>query len=224
MNHYESTQKILPFMTPFPAAADVFSGDLVRHQRHFQPLLSIDLSALNPDWSGKIHFVTPKEPVEGLVGQTTKEHHDYYNRENWVAFRLENDRYTFMGDFRYFALENGPDAEIEQHYRETDESLAKTQAFYREHGILNSWSQTDNPCEWFDELGGEPWAGNWADMGDFPLAVTDGDKAHPLTEDGRPFLYIGWLAGYSYRDGGADGILLFYDPVEKIALLTFDWT
>ena len=40
-------------------------------------------------------------------------------------------------------------------------------------------------------------------------------NAWPLTKDGRRFFYIGCLAGYAYREGAADGILLFFDPVHR---------
>ena len=226
---YESTEQVLPFMTPFPDVEDVFDGDIDAHARHLQPLLSVDLDAIDPGWSGKIHFVTPKEPYSGLVGEHTAKFHEYYTRENWIAFRVSGDRYTFMGDFRYFFLEDGEDEEMEEHYHRVEKSLGKTRSFFEKHNILNPWGQTDNPCEWFEEMGGKPGYGNWSDITDFPVEMEegndeDGDYVWPLTEDGRRFAYIGCVAGYAYRQGGANGILLFYDPVEKIALITFDWS
>ncbi|QBH95394.1 hypothetical protein EKN56_02625 [Limnobaculum zhutongyuii] len=224
--HLQDVKDLLPFMTPFPSAEQVFAGDIKAHRRHLLPLLTLDLAAINPEWSGKIHFISPKEPYEGMIGGRTTEYHDYYNRENWLAFRLENDRYTFLGDFRYFYLEGREDSDLAEYYEDGEQGLEKAKAFYLQHGMLNPWDQTDNPQAWVDDIGSEPSVGNWCDG--FPLEYetgSDGDEnAYPLTEDGRRFHLIGWLASYSYCDTGADGVLLFYDPVDKIVLFTFDWT
>lgn len=219
---YRETKTLLPFMTPFPSPEQVFAGDIAAHRRHLLPLLTLELSAINPEWSGKIHFINPKEPYIGTLGERTSEYHDYYNRENWLAFRIENDRYTFLGDFRYFYLEGREDNELSEHYKDTEQGLEKAKEFYQQHDMLNPWGQTDNQQYWVEEITAEPGCGNWSDG--FPLDYDEDDNAYPLTEDGRRFHFVGWLTAYSYCDAGADGILLFYDPVEKIALFTFDWT
>ncbi|MBD0690397.1 hypothetical protein [Streptomyces sp. CBMA123] len=38
------------------------------------------------------------------------------------------------------------------------------------------------------------------------------------------FRFVAAVPGYHYRRGGADWILLFFEPVERLALLTFDWS
>jgi hypothetical protein len=49
------------------------------------------------------------------------------------------------------------------------------------------------------------------------------DKA-PRTVDGRFYQFIAAVPGWHYREHGADRILLYYDPVERIALETFDFS
>ena len=215
-------KQLQPFMKPFPEGNDIFSNRVEQHLKHIQPLLTIELSAIKQGWSGTLHFLTPKEPYEGLVGQSTSEFHNYYSRENCIAFRVDNDKYVFLGDFRYFELETQVDAGLIKHYQEVELSLAATKSLFEEHHFLNPWGQLNNPQDWLDELGGEPWCGNWSDS--FPNEIVNDEFCYPLTEDGRRFEYIGSLSGYSYRENAADGVLLFFDPVEKIALFIFDWT
>jgi len=49
---------------------------------------------------------------------------------------------------------------------------------------------------------------------------------YPLTKDGRRFLYLGSIEAtlFDYQFMDWDTILLFYDPVSKVALSTFDCT
>ncbi|MGO1070125.1 hypothetical protein [Lysobacter sp. CA199] len=39
----------------------------------------------------------------------------------------------------------------------------------------------------------------------------------------RPTSAARAMQGWNYRSSGAD-LMLFYEPVERLALLTFDWT
>ena len=64
------------------------------------------------------------------------------------------------------------------------------------------------------------WGGSAADFDDY---VTTN---YPLTRDGRRFIYLGAINAhlFNYEFTGWDSILLFYDPVSKVALTTFDYT
>ena len=50
------------------------------------------------------------------------------------------------------------------------------------------------------------------------------DRVLPQTEDGRDFHYIGEVEMWNYIDYTNGVLLLFYDPCERIALTTIDWT
>jgi hypothetical protein len=238
----EATKLVGDWMRPFPDVQDVFAGEVAKHDRHFQALLSIEAKKIDPAWRGWLHFVTTKEPFECNVGEHTATWQDGYTRTNWIALKRDQDgRYTFIGDWRYFLLEHNDlkllsncitRDDMEKLYADAEANIANTKAFYAQHGILNPWGQKDNPVEWFEGLGGLAWDGNysWGEES-FPIEREEGEGedgpesyVHPMTHDGRRFRFVGWLAGFSYRDAAADGIMMFYDPAEDIVLFSFDWT
>lgn len=222
---YEPSEELPPFVTAFPDAADVFAGDVTAHRRVLQPLLSIDATAVDPSWSGRLHVVTPLEPYDGLIGEGADAYYSEYTMLGWIAFKVVDSKYEFLGDFRYFKI-NACSPEDEEFYRkdyvEKEASYAATMQSFRECGQLGE----GHPREWFNRLGGVALAGNWCVFG---LAVEEEEVdedfvAHPLTTDGRRFRFVASVAGYNYRSNCADEILLFFDPQTSIAVLTFDWT
>ena len=231
-----------PFLRPFPDPAAVFAGDVARARRLLHPLVSIELSAVDPAWSGWIHLLSPIEPVEDYLGAGTERFHSPYARTNWIGFRLDaDDRYEFLGDWRYFLAESDDvdvrsAPELVAAYAEQERWFTAYDRLFREHGRLipaDVWARTGSGSEVpqplpFLEGWDEPgYAGNWADAEMFPLEIVedgDDDLAYPLTEDGRRFRFIASVPGWNYRESGADSILLFFDPETRIALLTFDWT
>lgn len=231
-----------PFLRVYPPEEDVFAAPAERLARHLRPLVSIDLSAVNPDWQGWIHLVNPFEPADGMVGQFTQDHHNDYLRENWVAFRLDSDdRYELMGDLRYFQLENPADVlpepyegqrkRLEDHCAEELASLVEARERFARLGVLytsNRYACTprdftrEAPCNLIDQLGGGVGYGNWSNG--FPLDDSDPDDVRPLSPDGKRFHFIAAVTGWDYCATGADWILLFYEPDSRVALITFDWT
>ncbi|MFD7498414.1 hypothetical protein ACFV8T_39945 [Streptomyces sp. NPDC059832] len=61
----------------------------------------------------------------------------------------------------------------------------------------------------------------WADL--FHVEYDD-NSAWPVSSAGNPFHFVASVPGWHYRRTGADSILLFFEPVERLALLTFDWS
>jgi hypothetical protein len=108
--------EVTPFLRPFPDASEVFNEPIAQYAKHLHPLISIDLSVIDSSWSGWIHVVSPIEPYNGCVGEYTTSFHNDYLRENWIAFCLENGRYSLLGDIRYFLLENPFDDHIEKYW------------------------------------------------------------------------------------------------------------
>jgi hypothetical protein len=93
-----------PWLRAFPDPKDVFAVQDAYLAAHVYPLVSIELTQINPAWTGWIHLVCPYEPYDEVIG-VTKFHNDYVGR-NWMAFRLTHDnRYEFLGDRRYFVME-----------------------------------------------------------------------------------------------------------------------
>ena len=235
----EPTATPQPYLKVYPPAHEVFAQPVERYARHLFPLLSIDLSVINADWSGWVHLLDTVEPEDEVVGKSTQPFHSYFLRENWVGFRLNDaGRYELLGDFRYFLLENPPGTlpeyypgerdEMEKHYAQQHAAMQKSRASFAERGVLcsaqslgkASWNQ--EPCRLFNQMGGTASHGYW--IGDFPLDDSDEENVRPLMPDGTPFYFIASVTGWDYCDFSADEITLFFEPQSRTALLTFDWT
>jgi|688.fasta_scaffold110937_1 hypothetical protein len=217
-----------PFIRPFPAFEDVFGEPASLHRKHFLPLVSVDISLAHPDLTGWLPIVMPVEPLlEGNVGDWTSEYFDFYNKVGQIAFHVSEGRYTFSGDFRFFAYESGAifrifsgrDDEIHADYSRRISSYERNRVGFLQHGRI-PWSEysvldpgTDEECgPLVSQLGGEPTRGNL------------GAPWPPSNRQGKPLRFIAEVQGFSYCDGGTQAVLLFYDPEEQIALFRFDWT
>lgn len=212
-----------PYMTAFPAPETVFAGDVAAHRRVLQPLLSVDASAIDPSWSGKLHFVTPLEPYDGLLGEETDAFHSGYCVLNWIAFHVSNSTYTFLGDFRYFKINAEGGEWLEKDYAAKNASYEESKkSFAKTKKLLAPMNRTV-AVDWIEQIGGDAPDANWCAFG-LKVEVDDAGGAHPLTADGRHFRHVGSLQGDHYRENCADQILLFFDPSTSTAVLTFDWT
>ena len=234
------------YFTAFPDPKSVFASDIEKHLQYFLPLASVDLSKLNPSWTDTVHFITPIEPADGVVGETTTEFHTYYSRDNWIGFRNNSGLFEFEGDWRLFVRDTIP-----EYYQAALNGYDVAKQHFNEHKALHSMRRRpdkngdlfklDRPRALVEQLGGECFDANWANMGNFNIArvgnwsYTDHtgthntEKVRPVTEDRRPFEYVGYLnAGlynmntetrYTWTDTH-----LFYDPESRMTLTTFDWT
>jgi hypothetical protein len=235
-------------LRPFPAAEDVFVCNELDLARHLHPLVSVDLNAANTTWSGWAHLVSPIEPYGGYIGDHTKPFHSDLLRTNFIGFKLEGDRYQLLGDRRYFLMENAIEdlpktshADYEalaEYYPQAEQSYRQSLASYHRHGMLY-WLNAEgerhdgnpNPQPLIDQLGGTVGYANWTSGADFPIdhepferGESEPREVWPLSPAGNRFEFVASTPGYPYRRSGADTILLFYEPNEKLALLTFDWT
>ena len=50
------------------------------------------------------------------------------------------------------------------------------------------------------------------------------DSAVDIRYQNHRFTCIAMTAGYDWGEGGADAMILLYEPVNRIALMTFDYT
>ncbi len=242
----ENIKTIEPYLKVYPPDDQVFAEPVERYARHILPLLSIDLSVINSSWEGWIHLVNTVEPEDEMVGKATQPFHNYYLRENWVGFHLNDQgRYELLGDFRYFQLENPPGTlpehypgdrqEMEEHYAKQHAGFAQARERFAQHGVfysqcrvgynpnLDYWRQ-QSPSTLITQLGGAIAAGEWAYGFPFPLDESDEDNVRPLTPEGVPFHFIASVSGWDYCPSGADQIVLFYEPNSRTALVTFGWS
>ncbi len=235
-----------PWLRVFPDSADIFAESDDYLQKHLHPLVSLELSIVNPTWSGRIHLLSPIEPYECYIGDHTKAFHNEYTCENWISFRLDDDgRYRFLGDRRYFFLENDElqtehdwlRPELEKHYLKQHASYEAAIHRFHQYGglyqpkrfkLLEKSESAHEPMTLLDQVGGQVGCGNWTGCPPVPSAfrlnTEDDDHVFPTMASGDRFTFIAGVPGYHYRDAGADWILLFYEPNSRIALMTFDWT
>jgi hypothetical protein len=223
-----------PRVTVLSDAATVFAEDQQWLGRVVHPLVSIELSAVNPQWHGRVHLLSPVEPTEeGYLGDATLTQHNAHTAPNWIAFHLDDDdRYHFLGERRYFAIEDGEaggtqdTANLVAQYAEAERQLADTKTRWAQTGSIREREEWDEAV--LIELGGNIGYGNWADYPPPPPAYvldsTDPDIPVLRLADGRPCTFIGWSSGYPWREDGADAILLFFEPETRTAILTFDWS
>ncbi|MFD7286813.1 hypothetical protein [Streptomyces sp. NPDC059863] len=224
----------------YPETKDVFVAEQVDLARHLHPLISIDLAQVDPAWHGWIHLVSPLEPAEGYLGDHTRNFHSALQTPNWVGFALEDDRYRLLGDVRYFARATTPEevpepwpgfrAALDEHCESQERSYRTHRDAFRRDGRLFMRDDDGAPVygatdgvALLDQLGGYADQGNWADPDLFRLEF-DEDRAWPVSPAGNPFAFVAAVPGWHYRRSGADWILLFFEPVERLALLTFDWS
>lgn len=136
-----------------------------------------------------------------------------------------------------------------QHVAAMRESYVKARAYFEATGRLASYSLYGDGEAWetayLDSLGGEICHGNWTGHPPPPAAFVLTDEAGAyqkggltyrhdssdlvddgvrITYKGKSFFFVASVAGYNWCATGADSILLFYEPENRIALFTFDWT
>lgn len=230
-----------PFLRPFPAPEDVFVEPVERYLRHLHPLISIELSAACPDLTGWIHLVSPIEPRDGYLGDRGEQAWGPYLQPNWIGFRLTADhRFQLLGDFKFFALEHedspeaclGEQQTLRDYYEEQRASFQAHKTQFDKTGQVCSITRYGyRPVAPLERLGGVAETANmiWQDVPNaaFTYKVFSSDRTFdhaPRTRDGRLFRFIASVPGWRYRKDGADQILLYYDPVERVALESFVFT
>ena len=235
-NFYEvEISELRKELTPFPE--DVFVADQTWLSNYLMPLISIDLGILRTDLKGTIvHILNPTEPSDGIIGEETTDFHNEFCAENWIALKLTQDnKYSFLGNEEFFLSasihKDKVDNEFLEHIETVKEKYKKVKTKYKEKGQLLPW-QDDNPQNFLDRLGGEIWYGNWTNTSPIPSAfeMNIDETSENLPNDGisisykgKEFMYVAEVSGYNYCDG-ADAILMFYEPENRIVLFTYDWT
>ncbi|GAB3756434.1 hypothetical protein GCM10027591_05660 [Zhihengliuella somnathii] len=203
----------------FPEPRDVFVAYQQWLAELLHPLVSIELSAIDPAWPGAAHLLSP---VDDLLA-------DGDDASNWLVFDVDEH-----GLFRLRDAEDRFTAGA-GHAAGASGEFAATKARWERYGGL-VWGDASDPTTkrdgWgedialVDQLGGEPGHGNWTAFA--PPAGLRLDESDPASavlkyDDGRPFRFVARTAGYPWREEGADAILLFFEPETRTAALTFDW-
>ncbi|MFP3924283.1 hypothetical protein [Pseudomonas sp. W5-36] len=243
-DHTPDFTKVPAGLTPFPPIENVFVADQLELANHLHPLFSVDISTVNPEWSGVLHMLSPLEPYESLVGELTEwdGYHGDLLKTNWIGFAVEHGRYRLCGDPRYFFLHEGnahltdphpgARADLEQHYAEQHSAFISTVERFNTSGVL-AREQGDPlyPVEFVSQLGGEvDGVANWVETVEFPMQIVEIDadrgdtNVYPLSPAGNRFFHVASVPGWHYRTAGADLIVMFYEPIERLVLFTFDYS
>ena len=216
----------------FPEASTVFSAAQPWLEKHLLPLASFDLASLDPALGDvRLHFLKPVEPYNSCIGGNTQATHTDYCHENWLCFHLEDDgTYRFLAEEDYFLGENAaPDAQ--KYFAEVRASYRQIKRLYRESGVVVQWLDHYN----LPRFGGPPsflpyfYQGNWSTTKP-PAAFTidenynEWDEEADIRYQGKRFICIAADASYCWGEGGADDILLLYEPHSRLVLMTFDYT
>ena len=212
--------------TLFPEAAAVFSPAQPWLAEHFLPLLSFELADLDPALgTGPLHLLKPLEPANSkdIPGND-------YCGVNWLTFRrTATGHYELLTGEDYFV---NPAPGTAEDMAEVRRSYEELRSCYRECGLVarvaDNGSGNDLPRFQEEPLHLMERAdyGNWACIDPppaFRLDTNDEDDVRLYHGEQlcRPLL---WSAGYSWGQGGADGMLLFYEPVAGLVIMTFDYT
>lgn len=227
-------------LRPFPEPSDVFVADQAAYLAdRLHPLVSVDLSAADPAWSGWVHVLSPVEPVSGYLSEGAGRRHTDMALTNWLGFALEDGRYRFLGEPGYFEVDDVPgraqrsaqQQALVEHYLAQHASFQRVREAYRQDGVLRpsgpdgaesaraSWAS-----DLVDEVGGDVDAGcRWAELEHFELDLA-GDVARPVGPDGRRFEFVAGVCAANYREQGAEWVLVFYQPETERVLLSFDWS
>ena len=243
----EDVKSNSPHIRLFPAAAEVFAPSSAFLSQHLLPVVSVDLAAVNPAWSGWLPFVNPIEPYECYIGDGTEPFHNEFAKANVFCLSFnEQGQYEWLADERYFLLAHSEHSEdwqqhmiqeLQQERIEAIKQLAITEQRYLQYGKFfdnNKYSFQRGEVDFaqaeedvvLDQIGGEVGCGNW----EYPLSeygmleIVDDETTYLIAPNGKRAYFVAAADGYRFNQRGADWILLFYEPESRLAMFTFDWT
>lgn len=234
----EELKKLDKYFKPFPEIDKIFVENQSWLKEHFLPLISIDLGVFKDEWRGQIvHILNPIEPYEGYIGEKTKDYHNEFTGENWLAFKLTADnRYEFLGNEGYFIRTKYHNVwKDEDNFNKKFEDYKKCKALFQELGYLTNicWENKEPSSNLLSELGGnlDNHSGmNWFDGRKTPKAFSNnlengrGEDGYQILYQDNPFYLIATVPAWYYGCSGADSIILMYEPISRIVLFTYDWT
>ncbi|WP_417763031.1 hypothetical protein [Shewanella sp.] len=234
-----------PGFIPFPAATEVFTEQAEQYAEQFIPLASVQLDKFFDNLDGTVHFLLP---TSICVDEQTQQIHQvatdsYSKHEYWLACQVVNGRYHMTLPLQQqYALSQPRFQPLASALQQRRARLLATGALHHPWAKPNEADhyQDDDRVELICNLAGHSFFGNWSSGSSLPIKECgctideDGDEMPielPLTEDGRPFVFIGRIAAYHYVHHTPDDIclveadiLLFFDPISQVALSTFEFS
>ena len=149
----------------FPLVKSIFNNYEPWMDEAFFPLVSIPLSTIRKEWTGKIHILYFNE--DPYNQEATDSYNDYCSLE-MISFSVQRNKYTFLGTPEYFLLND-----------DWKEWHDRTKKSYQE---LKTKTSSKNEIIKHFKIGGEPeWLQNDArpylddEPMDFVLQYSSGD-------------------------------------------------
>src|SRR5688572_28978586 len=99
---YYDLHALVDGFTLFPDPIEVFAEEVELHSQYLLPLATVDLSLIDDNLAGKVHFISPIEPFDELVGDGAEAFFTYLTRSNYIGYRYIGDKCVFDGDFQFF--------------------------------------------------------------------------------------------------------------------------
>lgn len=190
------------YIKMFPEPADVFADRVEEHSKFLFPLFSINLSHINPQWSGYVHMVQFNEdPYNTGTVDTFNE----YCKDCMIGFDVIDGKYSFKTSFKYFDLTE----DWTEWFEKTQSSYLATRNNFKDKGVLVD--PHGNHLQSVGHFGGVP---EW----------TQSDET-PFDPDGNPMTFIAKVYTGDYTDDFCDkDIYLFYSDKYKLAVLVYQTT
>ncbi|MBX7155856.1 MAG: hypothetical protein U0Y96_03760 [Candidatus Kapaibacterium sp.] len=190
------------YIKMFPDSINVFADKVHEHENVLFPLFSVELSYINPEWSGQVHMLQFNEdPYNTGTADTFNE----YCKDCMIGFDVVDGKYSFKTDFRYFNLSDDWAA----CFQKTKDSFHKTRDYFiSTRELQNPDGDVVNEVA---KIGGEP---TWIQ--------TDETPEDP---DGTPMTFIAQVYSDNYtNDYCSKNIYLFYSDKHKLAVLLYQIT
>ena len=232
-------QELNDHLQVFPKAEDIFVKEQPWLKNHFLPLMSIDLAEINPDWAGqKVYMLCPFEGNQSCIGGKTTEYHNEYTAPNWLAFRLtEDNKFEFLGEEGYFertAIHDWNfDSEEEREFQKNNLKIEKKEGLFQINYInydgklfnIKLFNNLDNNIaylNWSKKIDKNTCPRNFH-MEKEKKGKTDEMKIN-ISYKGNPFYFITSMVSHNFCGDNVDTIIMFYEPVSRIVLYTFDYS
>ena len=246
MQSREEIQELNDHLQAFPKAEDIFVKEQQWLKNHFLPLMSIDLAEINPDWAGhKVYMLFLIESYECYIVKNENKYHNEYTTPNWLAFHLTNDnKFEFLGKEGYFErttihhwdFDSEEERKIQKnigYIAENNFTIEKKEGLFQIN-YINYDGKLFN-IRLFNNLDENIAYHNWSknfDENTCPKKFhiekekkekTDETKINILYK-GNPFYFITSMSSHNPYGNNIDTIIMFYEPISRIVLYTFDFT
>ena len=179
-------------------------------------------------------IAAPVEPEEGIIGEYSQ---DFYNetcRENWVSYSLVDGKWKLDCDSRFFQKGN-PKYMSKSWYPETTSYYNLAKSFYKDNEFLQyGLKSSTKPDQEYKvplfHLGGiAEKNSNWYNSSNFHHKLSfnaefQKEEVVILDQNNVEYEYLGYFSSYYYMYPQAGVILVFFHPIKKQVLLTYDYT